>query len=93
MKEIKSNYGDSHPILCVGSKIDEMMYYYLQDIERTCGLKNVSFMVFTEKIHNIDSELGASWHPNHKGHIKKAYALIPYISTITSWEMTEKPVK
>lgn len=93
LKEIKSNYGDSHPILCVGSKIDEMMYYYLQDIERTCGLKNVSFMVFTEKIHNIDSELGASWHPNHKGHIKKAYALIPYISTITSWEMTEKHVK
>ena len=93
LKSIKENYGKDHPILCVGSKMDEMLYDYLRDIVRICGLSQVSYMVLSERIHNIDSELGASWHPNYKGHIKKAYAMIPYISTMTGWDMSEKPVK
>lgn len=93
LKSIKENYGKDHPILCVGSSIDELTYDYLRDIVRACGLSHVSYMVLSNKIHNIDSDLGASWHPNYKGHIKKAYAIIPYISTITGWDISEKPVK
>ena len=31
--------------------------------------------------------LGASMHPNHVGQKKMAFNIIPYISTITGWEM------
>ena len=34
-----------------------------------------------------DGDLGAGYHPNHRGHRKFAAAVIPYISTIMGWEM------
>ena len=45
------------------------------------------------EVHNNDSDLGASWHPNYTGHLKKAYTLIPVISTLTGWPMETKPVE
>lgn len=93
INSIKANYGDEHPVLCVGSRIDELMYYYLKEVVSACGMHNVSYMVFSEKIHNDDTELGASWHPNYKGHIKKAFAVIPYISTITGWDIETEAVR
>lgn len=93
MKSIKGNYGQGHPILCIGSRIDELTYDYLKEIAHTCGLENISYLVLSDKVHNNDSDLGASWHPNYKGHIKKALAVIPYIATITNWEIEAKAVK
>ena len=40
-------------------------------------------------IHDDDSELGASWHPNYKGHLKLSHSVIPYVSTITGWELND----
>ena len=58
-----------------------------------CGLSNLTYVGLTRGIHNEEDELGASWHPNYKGHIKVASSVIPYISTITGWEMEEKPYR
>jgi hypothetical protein len=57
------------------------------------GLKNVYCLGLTKGVHNYEDELGASWHPNYKGHIKVASCMIPYISTLTGWEMEEKAYK
>ncbi len=91
--EIKANYGPEHPILCVAGKNDPLMPEYIRTSVEKCGHNNVYYAFLSPAVHNSNSELGASWHPNYKGHIKKAFALIPYISTITGWDMEEKPVK
>lgn len=85
--KVKSAYGDDIPVLCVGSRIDELAGYFVKEAAQRCAFKNISWMQFTEKIHNNEDELGASNHPNYAGQRKKAMALIPYVSTITGWPL------
>ena len=94
LKSIKANYGDDHPILCVASKASEQMYEYVRAAVHDSGLENVYATGLFEGIHyNTNENLGASWHPNYLGHQKIAYSLLPYVSTLTGWPVTDDPVK
>lgn len=93
LKEIKDNYGEDYPILCVAPKNDLLMFDYIRKALDSCGLKNVHIMALTKSVHNNDSDMGADGHPNYAGHLKKAHAMIPYVSTITGWELTGNEVK
>ena len=93
LKEIKDNYGEDYPILCVAPKNDLLMFDYIRKALDSCGLKNVHIMALTRSVHNNDSDMGADGHPNYAGHLKKAHAMIPYVSTITGWELTGNEVK
>ena len=91
---VKRNYGESHPILCVASKADPMLYDYVREAVAKCGFGNVECMAFSSGVHlDTDSELGADWHPNYRAHIKLAYAMIPYVSTMTGWDIPLKVVE
>ena len=48
-------------------------------------MPNVYYAGLPVQVHNDDSDLGASWHPNYTGHLKKAYSLIPVIDLGASW--------
>lgn len=86
--EIKEYYGEDHPIICVSTKVDKLLFDFVRECVEECGYKNVYYSGMFQAVHLDDnSELGADWHPNWKAHIKLAYALIPYFSTITGWEM------
>ncbi|MGM9741649.1 MAG: GDSL-type esterase/lipase family protein [Candidatus Cryptobacteroides sp.] len=87
--KIKANYGEDHPVLCISSKCDDLAADYVRDAVRTSGMKNVYFLGISEMIHDDDSELGASWHPNYKAHLKLSHSVIPYVSTITGWELND----
>lgn len=93
LKQVKENYGKDIPILCMGSNCSPYTYDYIRNACQMIGLDNVSYMVVSKGAHNNEDELGASWHPNYKGHIKVASCMIPYISTLTGWEMEEKPYR
>lgn len=93
LKKIKANYGDDIPVLCMASNVTPFSFDYIRNACMMSGLKNVSYMGITENAHNKEDELGASWHPNYKGHKKVASCMIPYISTLTGWEMEEKPYR
>lgn len=93
LNSIKANYGEDIPILCMASPANSYLYDYLRSIVNVSGLKNVAYMAVSYLAHNHEGDLGASWHPNYKGHIKVASCMIPYISTLTGWEMEEKPYK
>ncbi len=94
LKSVKANYGDNHPILCVASKTSEQMLEYVRAAVHDSGMKNVYATGLNEGIHlNTDENLGASWHPNYLGHQKIAYSLLPYVSTLTGWPVTDNPVK
>ena len=93
LKEVKDNYGEEHPILCMAPKHDYLMFEYIRKVVDSCGLKNVHIMTLTNSVHNNVEDMGADGHPNYNGHLKIAYAVIPYISTITGWEMNDNIVK
>ena len=93
LNSIKANYGENIPILCMASPANSYLYDYLRSIVNICGLKNVAYMAASNHVYNHGDELGASHHPNYKGHIKVASCMIPYVSTLTGWEMEEKPYK
>ena len=93
LKEIKEHYGENHPILCVAPKHGPDYHDYVRRAVETCGLPAVYFAALPTEVHNDEADLGASWHPNYTGHLKKAYVLIPVVSTITGWPMETKPVE
>ena len=41
----------------------------------------------------VERDMGADWHPNYQGQKKIAMTLIPQISAIMGWELTDKPIK
>lgn len=93
LNEIKDNYGENHPILCMVPKHDPLMLEYVREAQSTCGLKNVHITALSQSVHNNKEDMGADGHPNYNGHIKVAYSVIPYVSTITGWELTGNKVE
>ena len=87
LKKIKELHGDSHPILCVAPKHDILQLEYIQKAAQTSGLQGIHVMALGPSVHNEISDMGADGHPNYSGHLKIAHSVIPYISTITGWEM------
>ncbi len=93
MKEIKNNYGEEHPILCMVPKHDYLMFEYIVNVLDNCGMQNVHMLALGQSVHNNVEDMGADGHPNYNGHLKIAHTVIPYISTITGWELTGNKIK
>ena len=93
LQAIKAHYGEEHRILCVAPKHSPDLHDYVRRVVESCGLPAVWYAGLPEQIHDNDSDLGASWHPNYTGHLKKAFSLIPVVSTLTGWPMENKPVE
>ena len=93
LKKIKANYGEDIPVLCMASNVTPFSFDYIRNACLMSGLENVYYLGLSKGVHNYEDDLGASWHPNYQGHIKVASCMIPYISTLTGWEMEEKPYK
>lgn len=87
LEKVKANYGEQIPVLCMASNCSPYAYDYIRYACETSGLKNLTYFALSKGVHNYSDELGASWHPNYKGHQKVASCVIPYISTITGWPM------
>lgn len=89
LEEVKANYGEDHPILCVASKRN-LMFDYVRRVAEDCGMKNVEYLGFFDAVHHENNdELGASYHPNQIAHNKLAHAIAPYIATMTGWDLKE----
>lgn len=93
LREVRGFYGPDVPILCLASKADELMDYYVEQAAERSGVDNVHFAAILKDAHNSDSDLGSSWHPNYRGHRKVASCVIPFISTLTGWDMPFTPIE
>ena len=93
IRRIKDNYGEAHPVLCVVPKGRDIMFDYIKAAMLACQMKQVTYMVLTSSVHDSEGELGASYHPNWRGQLKKAYAIIPYVSTLTGWPLEDEPLR
>jgi lysophospholipase L1-like esterase len=90
LKKIRGNYGEEVPILCMASNFTPYTYDYIRHACQMSGMKNISYMVIGKSAHNDTDELGASWHPNYKGHQKIASSVIPYVATMTGWDFDSR---
>ncbi|MCQ2342212.1 MAG: GDSL-type esterase/lipase family protein [Paludibacteraceae bacterium] len=91
LQTIKTNYGTSHPVVCCVKKGVPTLTEYVRQVVEQCHLPEVYFCPFYDGLfHDDERNLGADWHPNYEGHRKAAHVLIPYISTITGWELQDK---
>ena len=91
--KVRDNYGEGVPVLCLAAKLDPGIYEYVRQACTECGMKNIYHATMQETAFNGYTDLGASWHPNYTGQKKMASIIIPYISTITGWEMPVKPYR
>lgn len=90
LNQIKSNYGADHPIICCVKKGTPLLTDYVRHVVDECGLTNISFCPFYDALfHDDERNLGADFHPNYEAHRKAAHVLIPYIATITGWELQD----
>lgn len=94
LNTLLTNYGDDQKIIClmpyaVSAPVEE---YYKEAIKNAGG-KNIHFVRMPVDYINNTSDLGSSWHPNYIGQKKMSMMLIPYVSTITGWPMTDRLVE
>lgn len=90
LNQIKSNYGAQHPIICCTKKGVPLLTDYVRQVVGECGLTNITFCPFSDALfHDDERNLGADKHPNYEAHRKAAHVLIPYIATLTGWELQD----
>ena len=93
LKEIKEFYGEDHPVLCIAPKHDILQLEYIMAAAKASGLSGIHVMGLGPSVHNETTDMGADGHPNYNGHLKIAHSVIPYVSTITGWEMTGNSIR
>ena len=86
-------YGDNYPVLCIAAQHSEWHHLYVREAVRRIAKPNVRYVGLPVGVHNNESDLGASWHPNYQGHLKKAYAILPALATLTGWPLEDKPLR
>ena len=93
LASIRANYGEDVPVLCVASRVDRLLAYFVEEGVKRSGDPKVSWCAIGHDIHNEVSDLGSVDHPNYAGQRKVAFQMIPYISTLTGWDVPAKPVE
>ena len=53
----------------------------------------VFLLKLDKNLYNRTTDLGAAWHPGYSGHKKMAMWIIPYISTIMGWDLTDRVIE
>ncbi|HIS22137.1 MAG TPA: family 20 glycosylhydrolase [Candidatus Cryptobacteroides intestinipullorum] len=87
LSQVRTLYGDV-PVICVcPPTVSEPLAGYLVKVAERMKGSPVHVIELTKGLYNSTSDLGSVWHPNYSGQIKMAMGLIPYISTVTGWEM------
>ena len=94
LSQVRTLYGDI-PVICVcPPTTGEPLNGYLRKAKDRMEGSPVYVIELTKGLYNDTSDLGSAWHPNYSGQLKMAMGLIPYISTVTGWEMVPgKPVE
>ncbi len=93
LRQVRGNYGPDVPVLCVASNADPLMSEYVRIAVESTGDSNARCAVILPGAHDDSGDLGSCSHPNYKGHRKVASCIIPYVATLTGWEMPVKPIE
>lgn len=91
--QLRKGYGDI-PILCIYScTVSAPVYSFYEAAVEAMHDDKIYLLPLKKDMLNTTTDLGAVWHPSYKGHQKMAMQLIPYISTIMGWDLTDRSIK
>ena len=93
IKNIRDNYGNVPVVTVYSPTVPYPVFDYFEAAVAETGDPDIHLFKMEPNLFNTDFDYGAVWHPNCSGQRKMAMSLIPYISTITGWEMTTNPVE
>ena len=87
INDIKARYGADTPVLCITPhSASTYLKAALAELAKEALKMNRVYMANPmDRVVNNATELGACWHPSHKGQVKIAMSLIPQVSTIMGW--------
>ena len=91
---LRKGYGADVPILCIapvtgGGKAKRA----IDKMRNELGDNNIYSIEHFNNFMQNPNDLGAHYHPNVTGQRKVAMMAIPYISTITGWQIPERAIK
>ena len=66
---------------------------YYEAIINEVNDPKVFLLKLDKNLYNRTTDLGAAWHPGYSGHKKMAMWIIPYISTIMGWDLTDRVIE
>ena len=90
---IRKAYGEI-PIVCMSSCMSgDKLYQSVQTVVTKSNDKNIHFVGLKPELLNWNTDFGACAHPNYEGQKKMALVLIPSLSTIMGWSLSNKPVE
>lgn len=94
IETIRSHYPEAK-ILCVTPhSASRYLQASLQLLRtRVANMPNVHMANPLTDMVTVERDMGADWHPNYQGQRKIAMSLIPQISAIMGWELTDKVVE
>lgn len=92
LRRLREGYGDV-PVLCVAPSDNTTLLRYVERFVQREQDPHLFFTAMLPGITNWDNDMGANFHPNHRGHRKLAMSVIPYIATVTGWEMPDRNVE
>lgn len=87
INQVKTLYGNVK-ILCIfPPTIQAPVYNYFEEIVSEKNDGTIYLLKLKQDLFNMETDLGANWHPGRYGQRKTAMCIIPYISTIVGWEI------
>lgn len=94
ISHIRKAYGSNVPILCIlPHSGGHTMQCVPEAVKKMSADKNLFLANPMTDIVTVEHDMGASYHPNYVGHRKIAMTLIPRISAITSWPISDKIIR
>lgn len=92
LRQLREAYGDV-PVLCVVPADNLTLFHYIEQFVADQNDPNLHLTAMLPGITNWDSDMGANYHPNLRGQRKMAMAVIPFISTLTGWEVPNRNIQ
>lgn len=92
LDHLRAAYGPV-PVLCVSPSDNLTILGYLEIFQRERNDPNLHLTAMLPGITDWDRDMGANFHPNHRGQRKMALSVIPYIATITGWEIPDRTIE
>lgn len=93
LSSVRKVYGNI-PIFCLTSPMSNSLQF--ESVKEACESyadAQVYFIPMLSHTLKGKNDLGAAYHPSYTGQRKMAMLLIPYISSVMNWDLTNRSIK
>lgn len=90
IRKIRSSFPGVKIFCITGPMTNEPCYSYtkkmVESVRDEMNTKDIIFIGVPVDLLDVDSDLGADWHPSYRGQIKTANLILPVMATVLNWD-------